>query len=216
MPSFLLYNLANTIALVFLLTSLIQSLLATYFSTKLTNLSVSSRSLRAGNISYSSFYSQPQNLAPYMAYFSSVQFSCSVMSNSLQSHEPQYAKPPCPSPTPRVHPNPCPSSQWCHPTISSSVVPFSSCLQSFPASGSFQMSQLSTSGGQSIRVSVSTSVFPMNTQDWSLGWTPCRPRDSQEPFPTPQFKSINSSALGFLYSSTLTSIHDHWKNHSLD
>ena len=111
MPSFLLYNLADTIALVFLLTSLIQSLLATYFSAKLTNLSVSSRSLRAGNISYSSFYSQPQNLAPCMAYFSSVQFSCSVMSNSLQSHEPQYAKPPCPSPTPRVHPNPCPSSQ---------------------------------------------------------------------------------------------------------
>ena len=147
---------------------------------------------------------------------SSVLFSSSVMSNSLQSHEPQHARPPCPSPTTRVHPNPCPLSQWCHLTISSSVIPFSSCPQSFPASGSFQMSQLSTSGGQSIRVSVSTSVFPMNTQDWYLGWTPCRPRDSQEPFPTPQFKSINSSALGFLYSSTLTSIHDHWKNHSLD
>ena len=79
---------------------------------------------------------------------------------------------PCPSPTPRVHPNPCPLSQWCHPTISSSVVPFSSCPQSFPASRSFQMSQLFTSGGQSTGVSASTSVLPMNTQDWSpLEWT---------------------------------------------
>ena len=100
------------------------------------------------------------------------QFSCSVVSDSLQPHEPQHARPPCPSPTPRVHPNPCLSSQWYHPTISSSVVPFSSCPQSFPASGSFQMSQLFTSGSQSIGVSASTSVFPMNTQDWSpLGWT---------------------------------------------
>ena len=84
----------------------------------------------------------------------------------------RHDRPPCPSPTPRVHPNPCPSSQWCHPIISSSVVPFSSCPQSFPASGSFQMSQLFVSGGQSIGVSASTSVLPMNTQDWSpLGWT---------------------------------------------
>ena len=102
---------------------------------------------------------------------SSVQFSCSVMSNSLWPHEPQHARPPCPSPTPGVHPNPCPLCQWCHPTILSSVVPFSSCPQSFPASGFFQMSQLSASGGQSIGVSASTSVLPMNTQDWSLGWT---------------------------------------------
>ena len=102
----------------------------------------------------------------------SVQFSCSVMSNSLQPHESQHARPPCPSPTPGVHPNPCPSSRWCHPTISSSVVPFSSCPQSFPASGSFPVSQLFLSGGQSIGVSASTSVLPMNTQDWSpLGWT---------------------------------------------
>ena len=97
---------------------------------------------------------------------------------------------------------------------------FSSCLQSFPASGSFQMSQLFTSGSQSIGVSASTSVFPMNTQDWfSLGWTgwiPCSPRDSQESSPTPQFKTINSLALSFLHSPTLTSIHDHWKSHSLD
>ena len=102
----------------------------------------------------------------------SVQFSRSVMSDSLQPHEPQYARPPCPSPIPRVHANPCSLSQWCHPTISSSVVPLSSRPQSFPASGSLPMSQLFASGGQSIGVSASTSVLPMNTQDWSpLGWT---------------------------------------------
>ena len=94
------------------------------------------------------------------------------MSNSSQPHEQQHAQPPCPSPTPGVHPNPCPLSQWCHPTILSSNVGFSSCPQSLPASGSFPMSQLFTSGGQSIWVSASTSVLPMNTQDWSpLGWT---------------------------------------------
>ena len=104
--------------------------------------------------------------------FSSVQFSCSVVSGSLWSHEQQHATPPCPSPTPGVYANSCPFSQWCHSTISSSVVPFYSYHQSFPASGSFQMSQLFTSGGQSIGVSASTSVLPMNTQDWSsLGWT---------------------------------------------
>ena len=102
----------------------------------------------------------------------SVLFSHSVVSNSLQRHEPQHIRPPCPSPTPRVHPNPCPSSQWCHPTILSSIIPFSSRLQSFPASASFQTSQLFASGGQSIGVSASTSVLAMNTQDWSpLGWT---------------------------------------------
>ena len=98
--------------------------------------------------------------------FHSVHFSHSVMSDYLWPHELQYTRLPCPSPTPGVHPNPCPSSQWCHPTISSSVVPFSSCLQSFPASGSFHMSQFLTSGGQSIRVSASVSVLPMNIQDW--------------------------------------------------
>ena len=102
----------------------------------------------------------------------SVQFSRSVMSSSLRPHEPQHTRPPCPSPTPGVYPNSCPLSQWCHPTIWSSVISFSSCLQSFPASGSFQMSQFFLSGGQSIGVSASTSVLPMNTQDWSpLGWT---------------------------------------------
>ena len=102
----------------------------------------------------------------------SVQFSHSVMSNSLLPHELQHTRPPSPSPTPRVHPNPCPLSRWCHPTISSSVVPFSSCPQSLPASGSFQMSQLFTSCAQTFGVLASTSVLPINIQDWSpLGWT---------------------------------------------
>ena len=103
---------------------------------------------------------------------SSVQFSHSVVSDSLRAHGLQPTRPPCPSPTPGIYSNSCPLSWWCHPTISSSVVPFSSCLQSFPASGSFQMSQFFTSDGQSIRVSASTSVLPMNIQDWfPLGWT---------------------------------------------
>ena len=102
--------------------------------------------------------------------FSSVQSLSSVW--SLRPQEPQHARPPCLSPTPRVHPNPCPFSRWWNPTILSSVVPFSSCPQSFPASGSFPMSQLFTLGGQSIGVSASTSVHPKNTQDWSLlQWT---------------------------------------------
>ena len=107
-----------------------------------------------------------------MLNISSVQFSWSVVSDSLQPHEPQHTRPPCPWPTPRVHPNSYPLSWWCHSTISSSVVPFSSCPQSFPASGSSQMIQLFTSGDQNIGVSASTSVLPMNTQDWCpLGWT---------------------------------------------
>ena len=143
---------------------------------------------------------------------SSVQFSGSVMSNSLRPHESQHARPLCPSPTPRVNPNSCPTSQWCHPAISSSGIPFSSCPQSLPASGSFPMSQLFLWGGQSIGVSALASVLPKNTQDWS----PCSPRDSQESSPAPQFKSITSSVLSFLRSPTLTSKHDYWKNHSLD
>ena len=103
----------------------------------------------------------------YLESSSSVQFSCSVVSDSLWPRELQYSRPPCPSPTPRVHPNPCPLSWWWHPTVSSSVVPFSSCPQSFPASGFFQMSQLFAWGGQSIGVSASASVLPMNTQVWS-------------------------------------------------
>ena len=120
----------------------------------------------------SSFQSWCLLLSCLIALASSVQFSRSVVSDSLRPYESQHARPPCPSPTPRVHPNPCPSSWWCHPAISSSVIPFSSCLQFFPALRSFPVSQLFAWGGQSIGVSASTSVLPMNTQDWSsLGWT---------------------------------------------
>ena len=105
-------------------------------------------------------------------WYQSGQFSRSVVSNSLHPHEPQQARPPCPSPTPRVYSNSCPLSWWCHLTVPSSVVPFFSCLQSFPTSGSFQVSQLFASGGQNIGVSASALVLPMNTQDWfPLGWT---------------------------------------------
>ena len=132
----------------------------------------------------------------------------------------QHARPPCPSPSPGTCSNSCPSSWWCHPTISSSVIPFSSHLQSFPESGSFPMSQFFTSGGQSIGVSASASVLPMNIQDWfPLGWTgwiSLQLRDSKESSPTAQFKSIHSLGLSFLYVTTLTSVHDYWKNHSFD
>ena len=151
---------------------------------------------------------------------SSVQFSRSVVSDSLWPHELQQARPPCPSPTPGVLSNSRPSSQWCHPAISSSVIPFSSCPQPLPASESFPMSQLFTWGGQSTGVSALAWFLPKKSQGWSPSeWTvgsPCSPRDSQESSPTPQFRSINSSALSFLHSPTLTSIHDYWKNHSLD
>ena len=152
--------------------------------------------------------------------FSSVQFSHSVVSDSLRPHESQHARLPRLSPTPGVHPNSCASRRWYHLAISSSVDPFSSCPQSLPASGAFPMSQLFAWGGQSTGVSALASVLPMNTQDWSpLGWmvgSPCSPRDSQKSSPAPQFKSINSSVLSFLHSPTLISIHDHRKNHSLD
>ena len=143
-----------------------------------------------------------------------VQFSCSVVSDSLRLHETQHARPPCPSPTPGVYPDSCPLSRWWHLTISSSVFPSSSCLQSFPTSGIFQMSGFFALAGQNIGVSASTSVLPMNTQDWSpsewTGWISLQSKG------VAQFRSINSSALSFLHSPTLTSIHDHWKNHSLD
>ena len=146
----------------------------------------------------------------------SLQFSSVTQSDSLQPHELQHARPPCPSPTPGVDSNSRPSSQWSHPAISSSVVPFSSCPQSLPASESFPMSQLFTWSGQSTGVSALASFPPKKSQGWSPSeWTdgsPCGPRDSQESSPTPQFKSISSSALSFLHSPTLTSIHDHWKN----
>ena len=138
------------------------------------------------------------------------------MSDSLPPHEPQHTKPSCPSPTPGVHPNPYPLNRWCHPTILSSVVPFSSFPQSFPALGSFQMSQLFTSGGQSIGLSASTSVLSMNIQDWfPLGWTGWISLQFKE-LSRVFSKSINSSVVSFFYSPTLTSIYDYWKNHSFD
>ena len=150
---------------------------------------------------------------------SSVQFSRSVVCGFLQPHGLQHAGLSCPSLTLGACSNSCPRSQWCHSTISSSVVPFS-CLQSFPVSGSFLMSQFFTSGGQSIGVSASTSILPMNIKDWfSLGLTSfisfC-PRDSQESSPTPQFKNINSSTLCLLCGPNLTSILEYWKNHTFD
>ena len=152
--------------------------------------------------------------------FRSVQFSHSFVSDSLWPHEPQHTRPPCPSPTPGVHPNPCPLSQWCHPTISSSVIPFSSCPQYFPASGYFQMSQLFSSGGQSTGVSASTSVIPMNNQDWSplglTGWISLQAKGLSRVLSNTTVQKHQSPVLSLLYSPTLTSIHDHWKNHSLD
>ena len=125
---------------------------------------------------------------------SSVQFSRSVVSDSLRPHELQHARPPCPSPAPGVHPNSCTLSQWSHPAISSSVITFSSCPQSLPASGSFPMSQLFASGGQSIGVSASASVLPMNTQDWSpLGWT--------------GWISLQSKGLSRVFSSSIVQKH---------
>ena len=151
---------------------------------------------------------------------SSVHFSCSVGSDSLRPHGLQHARPPCRSLTPGVHSNSCPLSRWCHPTISSSVVPFSSCLQSFPASGSFKtISSLHQVA----------KVLEFQLQHQSFQWTfrsdflydelvgsPCIAKDSQESSPASQFKSINSLVLSFLYSPVLTSMHDYWKNHSLD
>ena len=157
----------------------------------------------------------------YTARWYSVQFSHSVMSDSLWPHGLQHNRLPCPSPTPRACSNSCALSWWCHPTISLSVIPFSSCPQSFPASGYFSMSQFFASGGQSIGVSASASVLPMNIQSWfplRFDWFDllASPRDSQERSPTRQFKSINSPVLSFLYGQTVTSIHDYWKNHGFD
>ena len=152
--------------------------------------------------------------------FSSVQFSRSVVSDSLRPHESQQARPPGPSPTPGVHSDSRPSSQWCHPAISFSVVPFSSCPQSLPASGSFLMSQHFAWDGQSIRISGSASVLPMNTQDWSpLGWTgwiSLHSNGLSRVFSNTTVQKHQFFALCFLHSPTLTSIHVHWKNHSLD
>ena len=165
-------------------------------------------------------WSCSNNCRDYQSVSSVIQSSHSVMSDSLWCLGLQHARLPCPSPTPRVYSNSCPLSPWCHPTISSSVIPFSSHLQSFPALGSFQMTQLFASGGRSIGVSASTSVLLMSIQDWfPLGWTGWISLQStglSRVSPISQFKSINSSALSFLYSPTLVSIHDCWKKYSLD
>ena len=153
--------------------------------------------------------------------FSSIQFSGSVMSDSLQSHGVQYARPPCPSPIPGVYSSSSPLSRWCHSTILSSIMSFSH-HQSFPASGSFQMSQLFTSGGQSIGVSASASVLSMNIQDWfPLGWTgwiSLQSKGLSRVFSntTVQKHQFFSPPSAFFNNLTLTSIHDYWKNHSLD
>ena len=145
---------------------------------------------------------------------SSVQFSRSVVSDSLRPHESQHARPPCPSPTPGVHPNSCPLSQWCHPAISSSLVPFSSCPQFLPASESFPMNQLFASDGQSTGVSASTPVLPMNTQDWSLlGWTAWISLQSKGL--SRVFSNITVQKHQFFIAqlslwSNLTPIHDYW------
>ena len=157
----------------------------------------------------------PPEKSPLLCFINShensVQFSRSVMFNSLWPHESQHTRPPCPSPAPRVYPNPSPSRQWCHPTILSSVVPFSSCPQPFPPSGSFQMSQLFAWGGQRIGVSASTSVLPMNTQDWfPLGWTgwiSLQSKGLSRVFANTTVQKINSSALSFLYSPTYMTIY---------
>ena len=151
---------------------------------------------------------------------SSVQFSCSVMSDSLRPHELQHTRPPCPSPIPGVHPNPCPLSRWCHPAISSSVIPFSSCPKSLPASESFLMSQLLALGGQSTGVSTLAKFLPKNIQDWSLEWT--------------GWISLQSKGLSRVFSNTTVQRHQFFgaqlsshsnshnpymttgKNHSLD
>ena len=154
-------------------------------------------------------------------------FSHSVMPYSLRHSGLLHARLPCPSPTPGVYSNSCPLSWWCHPTISlsqryhltilSSVVPFSSCPQSFPASGSFPVSQLFRSSGQSTGTSAPPSVLPMTIQGWfPLGLTGLISGDSQKSSLAPQFESINSSSLSLLYGPTFTSIYDYWKNHSFD
>ena len=141
-----------------------------------------------------------------------IQFSCSVVSDFLRSHGPQQAILPCPSPTPRTFSNSCPLSQWCHPTISSSVIPFSYCLQSFLESGYLPMSQFFTSGGQSVGVAASASVIPMNIQDWSpLGWTGWISFQSKGPsrvFSKTIVPNINSLVLSLFYGPNLTSIYD--------
>ena len=148
-------------------------------------------------------------------------FSHPVLSNYLQTHGLQHARLPCPSPSPEVCSNSCPLSQWCHPTILSSAIPHSSRLQSFLASGSFLMSWLFKSGGQSIGVTASASILPMNIQDWFplgllTGLISLLSKGLSRFFSNTKFKSINSLTLSLLYGPTLTFIHDYCKNHSFD
>ena len=149
----------------------------------------------------------------------SVQFGHSVVSSSLQPHGLQCTGLPCPSPTLRAYSNSCPLSWWCHPTISSSVIPFSSHPQSFPASGSFQMSS-SHQVAKVLELQLEHQsfqwIFRIDFLEDGLVGSPCSPRDSQESSPTPKFKGISSLAVSFIYSQILTSIHDYWKNHSFD
>ena len=146
-------------------------------------------------------------------------FNCSVVSSSLQTLGLQHARLPYPSPSLSACSNSCPLSQWCHPTISSSVIPFSSCLQSFPALGSFQMSPFFASGGQSIGASAPASALPVNTHCWFLlgltGLISFQSKGFSRVFSSSTVQK-HSLVLSFLYSPTLTSIHDYWKNHSLD
>ena len=150
----------------------------------------------------------------------SVQFSHSVVSDSWRPHGLQHARLPCPSPTPRAYSNSCPLSRWCHPTISSSIGPFSSHLQSFPASRSFLRCQFFASGGQSIGISASASVLPMNIQHWFpvgwISWISLQSKRLSRVFSntTVQKHHFFSTQLSLL--SNLTSIHDYWKNHSFD
>ena len=148
------------------------------------------------------------------------QFGRSVMSDPLWPHGLQHARLPCTPPTPRAYSNSSPLSQRCHPTISSSVVPFSSHLRSFPASGSFPMSQFFASDGQSIGVSASASVLLMNIQDWFplglIGWISLQSKGLSGVFSNTIVQKHQFFILIFLYSPTLTSIHDYWKNHSFD
>ena len=152
----------------------------------------------------------------------SVQFSHLVVSDSLWPHRLQHTRLPCPSPSPGACSNSYPSSRWSHPTISPSVVPFSSSLQSFPASGSFPVSQFFTSGGQNIGVSASTNIeiLPINIQGWfplgRTGWISLQSKWLSRVFSNATVQNISSSALSFLYSPALTSIHDYRTNHSFD
>ena len=156
---------------------------------------------------------------PSVSCICSLQFSYLVVSNCLQPHGLQHARLPCPSPTPGACSNSCPLSRWCHPTISSSVIPFFSCLQSFPAPASFPMSQFFASGGQSIGALASPSVFPMNIQDWfPIGLTGLISLQSKELSRVFSNTTVQKHQLfgTRLYGPTLTSIHDYWKNHSFD